>query len=69
MIVRTSAENKRVAELNHELRTLVGCWEESIAKMQRSKAPALIYEEDSRTVSVIRDMFSPNFENIYVNEA
>lgn len=69
VIVRTSAENKRVAELNHELRTLVGCWEESIAKMQRSKAPALIYEEDSRTVSVIRDMFSPNFENIYVNEA
>lgn len=28
----------------------------------------LIYEEDSRAVSVIRDIFSPNFENIYVNE-
>ena len=69
VIVRTSAENKRVAELNHEMRTLFNCWEESIAKMQRSKAPALIYEEDSRTVSVIRDMFSPNFENIFVNEA
>lgn len=69
VIVRTSAENKRVAELNNEMRTLVKAWEESIAKMQRSTAPALIYEEDSRTVSVIRDMFSPNFENIYVNEA
>jgi len=69
VIVRTSAENKRVAELNHEMRTLVKCWEESIAKMQRSQSPALIYEEDSRMVSVIRDIFSPNFENIYVNEA
>lgn len=68
VIVRTSAENKRVAELNHEMRTLVKCWEDSIAKMQRSQAPALIYEEDSRMVSVIRDIFSPNFENIYVND-
>ena len=69
VIVRTSAENKRVAELNNEMRTLARCWEESIAKMQRSEPPALIYEEDSRVVSMIRDIFSPNFENIYVNEA
>ncbi len=69
VIVRTSAENKRVAELNNELRTLLKNWEESVAKMQRSKSPALIFEEDSRAVSVIRDMFSPNFENIYVNHA
>ncbi|MDE6094666.1 MAG: Rne/Rng family ribonuclease [Muribaculaceae bacterium] len=68
VIVRTSAENKRVAELNNEMKTLVKCWEESIAKMQRSQPPMLIYEEDSRAVSVIRDIFSPNFENIYVNE-
>ena len=68
VIVRTSAENKRVAELNNEMRTLVKCWEEAIAKMQRSQPPMLIYEEDSRAVSVIRDIFSPNFENIYVNE-
>lgn len=69
VIVRTSAENKRVAELNNEMRTLVKCWEESIAKMQRSQPPSLIYEEDSRAVSVIRDIFSPTFESIHVNEA
>lgn len=69
VIVRTSAENKRVAELNNEMRTLLKCWEDSIAKMQRSTPPALIYEEDSRAVSLIRDIFSPTFENIYVNEA
>ncbi|MBO4965299.1 MAG: Rne/Rng family ribonuclease [Muribaculaceae bacterium] len=68
VIIRTSAENKRVAELNHELRSLVKCWEDSIEKMQRSEAPSLIYEEESRAVSIIRDIFSPSFENIYVND-
>lgn len=69
VIVRTSAENKRVAELNNELQTLVKCWEDSVAKLQRSEPPSLIFEEDSRAVSVIRDIFSPSFENIYVNDA
>lgn len=68
VIVRTSAENKRVAELNNEMLTLVKCWEESVAKLQQSQPPTLIFEEDSRAVSVIRDIFSPSFENIYVND-
>lgn len=68
VIIRTSAENKRVAELNSELKTLVKCFEETIAKAQRSNVPSLIFEEESRTVSVLRDIFSPSFENIYVND-
>lgn len=69
IIIRTSAEGKRVAELNNELKALLKCWEDSIAKAQRLYAPSLIYEEESRAVSVIRDIFSPSFENIYVNDA
>lgn len=69
VIIRTSAEGKRVAELNHELRHLHQAWEDTIAKMQRSQPPALIYEEESRAVGIIRDIFSPSFENIYVNDA
>lgn len=68
VIVRTPAENKRVAELNNEMRTLLKSWEDSIAKMQRAKAPALVYQEDSRTLSMIRDLFAPTFENIHVND-
>lgn len=68
IIVRTSAEGKRVAELNSELKTLMKCWEDAIAKAQRATAPALVYEEDSRALSIIRDVFSPSFENIYVND-
>lgn len=69
VIIRTSAEGKKVAELNSELKTLVRYWEESLAKAQTLDAPALIYEEESRAVSVIRDIFSPSFENIFVNDA
>ena len=69
VIVRTSAEGKKVAELINELRTLVDTWKSSIAKMQRSTPPSLIYEEESRAVSVIRDIFNPSFESVYVNDA
>lgn len=69
VIIRTSAENKRVAELNNELCTLLKCWEDSVAKAQRLDVPSLIYEEESRAVSLIRDIFSPSFESIHVNDA
>ena len=69
VIVRTSAENKKVAELNHEMRTLLKCWEDTLQKFQRNSPPALVYEEESRAVGVIRDLFTPSFENIYVNDA
>ena len=69
IIIRTSAEGKRVAELNNELKALMKCWEDSLIKAQRAEAPALIYEEESRAVSLIRDIFSPAFENIHVNNA
>lgn len=69
VIVRTSAEGKRVAELINELRTLVDAWKTSMAKMQISTPPSLIYEEDSRAVSIIRDIFNPSFESVYVNDA
>lgn len=69
IIVRTSAEGKRVAELNHELKTLLKCWEDAVAKAQKAEAPALIFEEENRIVGVLRDIFSPSFENIYVNDS
>ena len=69
VIVRTSAENKKFAELNHEMRSLVKAFEDSVAKLQRSQPPMLIYEEDSRAVSIIRDLFSTDFEHIHVNDA
>nr|WP_229090561.1 Rne/Rng family ribonuclease [Parabacteroides johnsonii] len=69
VIVRTSSEGKRVAELDHELKTLLKRWEENIPKITKVKAPALIYEETARAVALLRDIFNPSFQNIYVNDA
>lgn len=30
--------------------------------------PQLVYEETSRTVALLRDLFNPSYENIYVND-
>ncbi len=69
VIVRTSAEGKGAAELNREMTTLRQCWEKTIEKARTATAPALIFEEESRIEGVIRDVFTPDFENIYVNDA
>ena len=68
IIIRTSAEGKRVAELNSELKTLMQCWEETVAKARKASPPALIFEEESRIVSVLRDIFNPSFESVWVND-
>ncbi|MDE6268119.1 MAG: Rne/Rng family ribonuclease [Muribaculaceae bacterium] len=68
VIVRTSAEGKRVAELMAELKALMKCWDDTLAKAQKAPVPSLIFEEESRIVSVLRDIFSPTFEDIHVND-
>ena len=69
IIVRTSAEGKRVAELDTELKTLIKRWDDTAPKLLKTKAPALIHEETGRTVALLRDIFTPSFEHIYVNDA
>ena len=69
VIVRTVAEGKRVAELDNELRILLSNWDDCIARVQKSTTlPILAHEETGRTVSMLRDLFNPSYENIYVND-
>ncbi len=68
VIVRTVAEGKRVAELDTEMKVLVGRWEEAMNKAIKAKElPTLVHEETSRTVGMLRDLFNPSYENIYVD--
>jgi len=69
VIVRTSAEGKRVAELDSELKSLVKRWDDNMNKLLKAKVPSLIYEETGRTVALLRDIFNPSFQNIYINDA
>lgn len=73
VIIRTVAEGKRVAELDMELKILLGRWDAAIKKIQKAKQsqqklPFLCHEETSRAVALLRDLFNPSYENIYVND-
>ena len=68
VIARTVAEDKKVAELDNELKILGKRWEEAIVKIQQSKNVSLILEEMGRTAGIIRDLFNPNFKHIHVND-
>lgn len=68
VIVRTSAEGKRVAELDSEMKVLLKYWNDAITKVQKTTTrPQLIFEEQCRAVALLRDLFNPSYDGIYVN--
>lgn len=69
VIVRTVAEGLRYEDLKSELDVLIKRWEDTLKKIQNTqKRPSLVFEETSRTVALLRDLFNPTYENIYVND-
>ncbi|MBO4333614.1 MAG: Rne/Rng family ribonuclease [Paludibacteraceae bacterium] len=68
VIVRTVAEGRSQEELSFELNELVKKWNNAVASIDRNKEPQLLYQECSRTVSILRDIFNPSFDSIFVNE-
>ena len=70
VIVRTVAEGKKAAELDQELKSLIKRWETTIQSVRKcTKYPKLVYEETSRAVGLLRDLFSSEFEAIHVNNS
>ena len=69
VIVRTVAEGKRAAELDQELKVLLKRWEDAITRVQKTvDRPLLVFEEQSRSVALIRDLFNPTYDGIHVND-
>ena len=69
IIVRTVAEGKRVAELDAEIKILSKRWEDALVKVQKTQQrPQLVFEETGRAVALLRDLFNPTYESIYVND-
>jgi ribonuclease G len=68
VIIRTAAEGKKVAELDAELRSLVGRWEGIFEKVRGGTLPKLIHGELDRTTAILRDMLNGQFDGIHVND-
>lgn len=68
VIVRTAAKDKRVATLDNELRSLVFKWESAFDKIRELTPPSLFIGELNRTSTIVRDLLSESFNNIFVND-
>ena len=70
VIVRTVAEGKKAAELDQELKVLLKRWEDAITRVQKTiERPQLVFEEQTRAVALLRDLFNPTYDGIHVNDS
>jgi len=66
VIIRTVAENKKVAQLDADLRGLVERWDKLHMNLRNSKPPKKILGELNMTSTVLRDLLNADFNNIFV---
>jgi ribonuclease G len=69
VIVRTVAEGKKAKELDTDLRLLLDKWRKLEKRLQGSPNPPLIVHEDvNMASSVIRDLFSDDYDRILIDD-
>lgn len=68
VIIRTIAEGKGAAVLDAELKMLIKKWEDSWPKLVSAKPPQMLFTENSRTTTILRDLLNDSFSSIHVND-
>jgi len=71
VIIRTVAENKKVAELDKDIQNSLERWVVMCKKIRSVKAqqtPVKVLSELNRASSILRDLFNDSFTNIVTND-
>ncbi len=69
-IVRTAGEGRSEDEIKADLQFLTSLWNEIRTKAERVKAPSLLYRDLDLAQRLLRDLVTPDFKNIWLdNEA
>lgn len=68
VIVRTVAENKKVADLDRDLRELLQKWDECFHNLKGAKPRERVLGELDRTSALLRDILSSSFHGIVIND-
>lgn len=71
VIIRTVAENKKVAELDKDVQNSLDRWIVMCKKIRSTKAdqtPVKVLSELNRASSILRDVFNDSFTNIVAND-
>ncbi len=69
VIIRTVAENKKVAELDADLNGLVEKWNLLSERLLEAKPPVKLVSEIDKTTALLRDFMNPSFNSICTNDA
>jgi len=67
VIARTAGEGRSEKDLEHDLDYLLRLWHAISQRAERSKAPALVYQESDPVTRVIRDVFTEDIRRIIVD--
>lgn len=69
VIVRTAATEASVEDLRLEYQELERVWEEVRTRAEQVRSPAVLYEEPSIPIKVVRDLLNENVEKVLVDNA
>jgi ribonuclease G len=67
VIVRTAAEGASAEDIERDLDFLQRLWKSIETKAKDAKAPSLVYQEAELPLRVVRDLFTGDFERLFVD--
>ncbi|MFN5416451.1 MAG: Rne/Rng family ribonuclease [Flavobacteriia bacterium] len=67
VIIRTVAENKKVEDIEQDLKNLTDKWKTMFENLITATPPKKVLGEIDKTSSILRDLLNADFANIYVN--
>ncbi len=67
LIIRTAAKDQSEESLSGDLKYLVKIWEDMQEEAKKKEPPFLLYKDLSTTISVIRDLFTPDVSKVFVD--
>ena len=67
LIIRTAAKDQDEESLSADLKYLVKIWKDLEEDAKKLDPPELLYKDLSTTISVIRDLFTPDVSKVFVD--
>jgi ribonuclease G len=68
VIIRTVAENKKIEELDQDLRNLTEKWKKLFENIVAAKPPMRVLGELDKASALLRDMLNSDFSKIHIND-
>lgn len=68
VIIRTVANEKKLAEIDSDLKDLLDRWRKMHANLKKAKSPKRVLGELNRASSLLRDTLNANYSKIHVND-